>query len=231
MNAMRHVIAVALLLVNGVSSNAPGGHAWRGFARRLTGGSVEVGVSLGGALLLKEYVLDARYIPSESMLPTFAVGDLLLLDKVSHRMRPLARGDVVCFTPPPALVRMIPALGRRNLCCIKRIVAIEGDEVCVRRGKLYINGEAQAEPYIAEPQMSYRTRPVIVPPDHLFVLGDNREHSVDSHCWGCLPRDLVLGVPLCRYWPPARHTFFRRAAANFDQRAPQARQAPTVVVV
>ena len=215
---MRASAGVGLLLLLGVSGARADAVPWRGLGRSVAGGTAELGVSLGGALLLREFVLDARYIPSESMLPTFEVGDLLLLDKVSHRVRPLARGDVICFLPPPALKRMIPALNNGgNQCCIKRVVALAGDEVSVRKGTLFVNGAAQAEPYVAAPP-SYRMRRTVVPDGHLFVLGDNRELSIDSHCWGALPRSLVLGVPLCRYWPLRRHSLFRRRSANFDAR-------------
>ena len=148
--------------------------------------------------------MDARYIPSESMEPTLEIGDLLLLDKVSQRLRPARRGDIVCFSPPDALVRLIPSLGQGgNLCCIKRVVAVGGDEVRVRRGQLIINGQPQAEPWLAAP-MSYRMDTVRVPAGHYFVLGDNRERSADSHVWGCLPHRLIVGFPLCVYWPPKR---------------------------
>lgn len=178
---------------------------WKDITRGAVGGTRDIATSLGGALLLKEFVLDARYIPSESMLPTFAVGDLLLLDKVSHYWRRPTRGDVICFKAPPELVAIIPALGRgKNVCCIKRVVAVAGDEVCVRRGCLVVNGQVQAEPYRSSERIRYRMSTVRVPPGHYFVLGDNRERSVDSHCWGPLAESHLIGMPLCTYWPPSR---------------------------
>jgi signal peptidase I len=173
-------------------------------ARRLSGGALELGISFGGALLLRDHVLDARYIPSESMTPTFEVGDLLLLDKLSLRGRPAERGDVVCFHPPPSLVALLPELGRGQLCCIKRVVAIAGDKVCVRRGRLFVNGRTPCEPYLAAERIGYRLRATRVPEGHVFVLGDNRNASYDSHVWGCLPVELLIGRPLCTYWPPRR---------------------------
>ena len=73
----------------------------------------------------------------------------------------------------------------------------------VKGGRLFVNGEEQAEPYVPEP-MRYAMRRQVVPPGHVFVLGDNRNHSYDSHVWGCLPHEAVLGTALCTYWPPQR---------------------------
>ena len=173
---------------------------------RAAGATIELGSIFGGAFALREYVADARHIPSTSMCPTLKVGDLLILDKVSIRLRRPERGDVVCFRPPPALVKLLPdvSTGSTGVCAIKRIVALPGDKVSVLRGRLFVNGQAVEEPYLAEPRMGYRMRRLAVPAGHVFVLGDNRNDSYDSHVWGCLPSDLLLGRPLCTYWPPSR---------------------------
>jgi signal peptidase I len=167
---------------------------WRTDAAELTASMV---IAVG----VRMFAVDARYIPTDSMEPTFAVGDHLLLDKVSRMFRPPARGDVVCFQPPAAAVtkHSLPA----GSCYLKRVVAVAGDEVQVRNGRLLINGKVQAEPYVSE-RMGYAMPSRIVPAGHLFVLGDNRNHSYDSHFWGCLPQERVLGMPLCTYWPPLR---------------------------
>lgn len=182
--------------------------------RKMAGATLEMGYIFGGAYALREYVADARHIPSQSMDPTFEVGDLFLLDKLSIRWRVSARGDVVCFRPPPALVALVPEMadilarsGRRStgICAIKRIVGLPGDKVCVRRGKLFVNGLPADEPYLADGyNINYRMKPVRVPAGHVFVLGDNRNDSYDSHVWGCLSTDAILGRPLCTYWPPQR---------------------------
>jgi len=86
---------------------------------------------------------------------------------------------------------------------IKRVVALPGDEVRVRGGRLHVNGCAQQEPYVAR-RMGYRLGTKRVPDGHVFVLGDNRDASCDSHVWGSLSQSLLIGVPLCTYWPPSR---------------------------
>lgn len=172
-------------------------------AARAAGAALEIGTTVGGAYLLREHVMDARYIPTESMVPTLEVGDLLLLDKISLRVRSAARGDVVCFRPPPALVEMQPALGSGDCCMIKRVVAVAGDSVRVRGGRLLVNGKHVEEPYVPE-RIGYDMGRKSVPAGHVFVLGDNRNYSLDSHMWGCLDEALLIGRPLVRYWPLAR---------------------------
>ena len=97
-------------------------------ARRLpwhTGDAVELTASMAVAVAVRQYALDARYIPTTSMEPTFMVGDHLLLDKVLPSLRPLQRGDVICFRPPPALAENTPP----GSCFIKRVVGVAGDEL------------------------------------------------------------------------------------------------------
>jgi signal peptidase I len=79
----------------------------------------------------------------------------------------------------------------------------QGDEVEVKRGKLYINGDQQDEPYTAE-DANYEFGPVTVPQDCVLVLGDNRNHSLDGHIWGFLPKKNVIGRAVFVYWPPWR---------------------------
>ena len=159
----------------------------------------EIALQLVLAMGVRELVVDSRYVPSPSMEPTFARGDYFILDKLSIRTRPLERGDVICFSPPPALAAGTPAAG----CIIKRVVGVGGDVVLVRGGRLFVNGVCVDEPYVTRPA-KYTMAAVTVPAGELFVLGDNRNESHDSHAWGCLPRKLVLGRPLCTHWPPRR---------------------------
>ena len=79
----------------------------------------------------------------------------------------------------------------------------QGDEVEVKRGKLYINGDRQDEPYTNE-DAAYEFGPVTVPPNCVLVLGDNRNHSLDGHIWGFLPVENVIGRAVFVYWPPWR---------------------------
>ena len=80
---------------------------------------------------------------------------------------------------------------------------IQGDSVRVNNGKLFINGIQQDEPFTAE-DAAYQFGPVQVPPGKVLVLGDNRNHSLDGHIWGFLPKENVIGRAVFIYWPPWR---------------------------
>jgi len=165
-------------------------------------------LSLGIALLLRLTIIEPRYIPSLSMYPTFDVGDQLAVEKVTKRIRPFNRNEVVVFNPPDSFREIMEnnyggSNKKSKEALIKRIVAIEGDEVKVRGGKLYINGEKQDEPFTAE-DAAYEFGPVTVPPGDVLCLGDNRNHSLDGHIWGFLPKENVIGRAVFIYWPPWR---------------------------
>ncbi|MCS5690417.1 signal peptidase I [Cyanobium sp. FGCU-6] len=153
------------------------------------------------ALVLRWLVLEPRWIPSGSMLPTLQLQDRVLVEKVSRRLhRPQAPGAVVVFHPPPAL----QAAGYDpDAALIKRVVAVAGDSVEVSGGRLLRNGEV-ADPDWAGAPMDYDFGPVTVPAHHLLVLGDNRNASLDSHLWGPLPETEVIGRAFWRYWPLQR---------------------------
>ena len=80
---------------------------------------------------------------------------------------------------------------------------LQGDQVRVANGKLYINGNLQDEPFVLE-DAQYEYGPVTVPPGTVLVLGDNRNHSLDGHIWGFLPTQNVIGRAVFVYWPPWR---------------------------
>jgi signal peptidase I len=164
-------------------------------------------LSLFVALLLRFIIIEPRYIPSLSMYPTFDVGDQLAVEKVTKRIKPLYRNEVVVFNPPQAFRDIVEGQygdkGRGREALIKRIVAVEGDKVQVMKGRLFINGEMQDEPFTAE-DAEYQFGPVIVPPDNVLCLGDNRNHSLDGHIWGFLPTKNVIGRAVFVYWPPWR---------------------------
>jgi signal peptidase I len=87
--------------------------------------------------------------------------------------------------------------------CLIFCVHAQGDEVEVKHGKLFVNGDEQDEPFTAE-DAQYEFGPVRVPPENVLVLGDNRNHSLDGHIWGFLPKKNVIGRAVFIYWPPWR---------------------------
>jgi signal peptidase I len=153
------------------------------------------------ALALRWLVLEPRWIPSGSMLPTLQLEDRVLVQKLLPRLGVSPGiGEIVVFHPPEALLE---AGYDRKAALIKRVVAVGGDQVEVRQGQLWRN-EVPVEPDWALGPMGYSLAPLVVPAGHLMVLGDNRNASLDSHLWGPLPETDVIGTAVWRYWPLQR---------------------------
>ena len=170
------------------------------------------------ALLLRWLVVEPRWIPSGSMLPTLQLQDRILVEKVRPRIvqiqhSHLHRGDVVVFAPPQAL---IDAGYDSNAALIKRVVGLPGDELAVMNGRLFRNGQTVEEPWL-EDGMDYLMEPVTVPERQLWVMGDNRNASLDSHLWGPLPETNVIGTAVWRYWPLQRFGPLRISATSNDR--------------
>jgi signal peptidase I len=150
------------------------------------------------ALLLRWLVIEPRWIPSGSMLPTLQLQDRILVEKLRPQLgRPLQPGAIVVFHPPAALV---DSGYDPDAALIKRVVGLPGDRIEVREGRLWRNGMAVQPDWTAE-RIDYKLPPLTVPADHLLVLGDNRNASLDSHVWGPLPRSALIGTAVWRYWP------------------------------
>ncbi|MDJ0508552.1 MAG: signal peptidase I [Crocosphaera sp.] len=147
------------------------------------------------ALGIRTFVAEARYIPSSSMEPTLQINDRLIIEKLSYHFREPIRGDVVVFNPTEALKAQ-----DFHDAFIKRIIGLPGETVEVKIGKVLVNGEEITETYIAE-DPNYDYGPVKVPEGQYLVLGDNRNNSYDSHYWGFVPQDKIIGKAFVRFWP------------------------------
>lgn len=159
-----------------------------------------IAIALALALFIRAFVAEPRYIPSDSMLPTLQVGDRLVVEKISYHFHPPVKGDIVVFDPPQQLQIQGYA---KNQAFIKRVIGTPGQTIEIHNGKVYVNNQPLKENYIAEPP-NYQMDAVKVPEDQLFVMGDNRNNSNDSHVWGFLPKQNVIGHACYRFWPPHR---------------------------
>ncbi len=155
-----------------------------------------LGALLVVVLIIRPFIVQAFWIPTGSMLPTLQPGDRILVNKFIYHLREPKRGEIIVFKAPPST-------GSAGKDFIKRVIGLPGEVVEVRAGKVFINGKPLDEPYIREPPY-YEYGPTLIPPDSLFVMGDNRNDSNDSHAWGPLPRKNVIGKALCIWWPPHR---------------------------
>lgn len=177
-------------------------------------------VALGIAILVKTYVVQAFFIPSESMEDTLQVNDRVLVSKFSYRLGEPEYSELVVFVSP--LQRRVPegqqgpvgrfvdgiaeGLGFKSSeqDFIKRVIAVEGQTVEIKEGSLYVDDEQLAEPYLKDDEGmgDYRSEPV--PQDHVFVMGDNRSNSEDSRKFGPIPESSILGRAFVRIWPLGR---------------------------
>lgn len=143
--------------------------------------------------LIRTYILEARVIPTGSMLPTIQLEDRVIVDKFFFKhFDQLRSGDVIVFHPP--------ASAHASDDFIKRLIGMPGDTIEIRNHTTYINGQPIYEPYILERTIK-NVDPVIVPEGSVFVMGDNRNNSADSREWGFLPIENISGKTLFRYWP------------------------------
>jgi signal peptidase I len=137
-------------------------------------------------------------IPSDSMVPTLRSGDQILALKAHNR--PMQKGDLIVFRAPEFAKIIDPNAGD---LFIKRTIGMPLDVIRLNDGIIYINNQPLSEDYVAGPAQ-YNLDPQIVPADHYFVLGDNRNNSFDSHVWGYVPRNHIIGKAYKIYWPPER---------------------------
>jgi signal peptidase I len=154
------------------------------------------------ALLIKQFLIQAFYIPSESMTPTLEVGDRVLVNKLSYRLHDVNRGDLVVFERPEGETSDVKDL-------IKRVIGLPGDEVVIKDNSVWINGERLEEDYLPVGTVTKQgTRanctdetPCVVPDEFVWVMGDNREHSFDSRYFGPIGEDTIVGRAFLRIWP------------------------------
>jgi signal peptidase I len=148
-------------------------------------------LALAALLFLGINAISARVrVDGFSMLPTLEDGEFVLVSKINYQLGNVERGDIIVFH--------FPIDPEQEL--IKRVIGLPGDVVSVQNGAVAVNGQSLEETYIAAaPAYSGEW---VVPDGHLFVLGDNRNDSSDSHSWGYLPFDKVVGKAVIIYWPP-----------------------------
>ena len=168
--------------------------------------AVAVG-ALAVALLIKAFLLQAFYIPSESMTDTLNVDDRVLVNKLSYRIGDVNRGDIVVFEKPPAAPGTIEDF-------IKRVVALPGETITFVDGDVFIDGQLLTEPYVdgdTRPSASNINSAGCTnapAPDRctlaegwFFVLGDNRNNSTDSRSFGPIEEDTIVGRAFLKVWP------------------------------
>jgi signal peptidase I len=177
------------------------------------------------AVVVKTFVAQAFYIPSGSMEPQLQVDDRIVVSKVSYRLHDPRRGDIVVFDAPrreddeddddsplPARIArtIVQSIGLAPPSTdeyIKRVVALPGERVEGQDGKVLVDGRELVEPYLPDGTATGDFPEVVVPPETVFVLGDNRGNSADSRIFGPVPRSTVVGRAFARVWPVGNASF------------------------
>jgi signal peptidase I len=142
-------------------------------------------------VLVRSFLFENYRVVGRSMDSTLENDQYLAVNKLGYRLHEPQRGDIIVFHDPRD--------GSRKL--IKRVIGLPGEMLEIRNGQVFINNLRLDEPYIQTPG-SYSYPPQPIPDDTYFVLGDNRNNSSDSHNWGTLSRDNIVGKAWISYWPP-----------------------------
>jgi len=172
------------------------------------------------ALVVKAFLAQAFFIPSESMEPQLVTGDRVVVSRLAYDLHEPRRGDIVVFDDPTVPEEpdrsLLPvrwgrdaleALGvvePRGRELIKRVVGLPGEQVSGLGGRVLIDGRPLREPYLAPTVVIDDFPPVSVPEGHVFVMGDSRRNSKDSRRFGPVDTDEVVGRAIARVWPPTR---------------------------
>jgi signal peptidase I len=159
-----------------------------------------VRLTLGGLPNWVERSFEQCVVLSNSMIPTLQVRDRLF---VRHNPAYIPQlGDIVVFEPPTQAVQNRTP-GETEPLYVKRLIGLPGQQVEVSQGQVFVDGQPLSEAYLQAPAQ-YQWGPESVPADSFFVLGDNRNNSIDSHVWGYVPAANLLGRAYKIYWPPQR---------------------------
>lgn len=179
----------------GAESEKPAPAAMRKSVLREYAEALIVAVLL--ALVIRTFVVQAFKIPSGSMLPTLQIGDHILVNKFIYDFAPVRRGDIIVFKFPQDESRDF----------IKRVIGLPGETLEIRGRQVLINGVPLSEPYavyadgpLARALEREHLGPILIPPGKLFMMGDNRDHSMDSRVWGFLDLRKIKGKAFIVYF-------------------------------
>lgn len=167
------------------------------------------------AVLIKTFLIQPFWIPSESMLDTIHVNDRVMVNKLAFQFGEPQRGDVVVFRDPaePEVDESVPEVVVRSVLeaigirtrglddLIKRVIGLPGETITISDNRVHVDGVAIEEPYLDEDVVMPDAGPFVVGDDEVFVMGDNREFSFDSRRFGNIPYESLVGRAFVIIWP------------------------------
>ena len=142
------------------------------------------------------YIVSAFKINGNSMCPTLCDSERVIISKISLKFKKISRFDIVTLYKP----------NNPSKSVIKRVIGMPDEIIEIREGGIYINYKLLEEPFLNKNEIDFISRaikmkPILIPPGHYFVLGDNREYSIDSRHFGIVPEKYIYGIVILRYWP------------------------------
>lgn len=162
-------------------------------------------IAIGLALVIIVFLYQPVKVEGTSMAPLLSDQERIFINKFVYRFEPIQRGDVVVFWYPLD----------RSKSFIKRVIALPGETVEIRRGVLFVNGKKVAEPYVPPRYADLSDYgPARVPKDNYFVMGDHRVSSNDSRIFGPVPNEFIYGRAVFAYWPADHFGSLSSAEAN-----------------
>jgi signal peptidase I len=186
-------------------------------------------IALAIAFLVKTFLVQAFWIPTGSMEDTLKKDDRVLVSKLAYRIGEPRAGDIIVFVAPPGEAAAAPqrsaprrflesiahglGIGSSETDLIKRLIALGGQTVEIKEGRVFVDGRQLTEPYLKDQRPLPPFGPYRVPHDSLFVMGDNRFGSHDSRAFNAVKRSSVLGRAFLRMWPPGRFGSLQRTGS------------------
>ncbi len=173
------------------SSSAPGSNLFT----ELKSWARDIVFAVATAMFIVIFIIQPVKVEGTSMQPRLVDQERIFVNRFIYRFEDIHRGDIVVFWYPRDTSKSF----------IKRVVGTPGDVVEIRNGVVYVNGVEDQEPYLKQEFRDHESyRRTVVPPDQYFVLGDHRNSSNDSRNWGFVPKSLIYGKAIFRYWPMSR---------------------------
>ena len=176
-------------------------HRRRNTRKQIVEWTALLGTALVIALLIRGFLVQPFYIPTESMHPTLMKNDRVLVNKLSYRMHDVNRGDIIVFSAPEGEATG----GIKDL--IKRVIGLPGETVEGRDGHVYVDGRQLEEPYLPDGVLTTDFGPQEIPAGAFWMMGDNRTQSRDSRFFGPIKESTIVGRAFVRLWPPSRLGF------------------------
>jgi signal peptidase I len=174
-------------------------HSWRSVILTVLSALIVANIAI---FAIEHFLLTPVRVPTNSMVPTLYSGDRALVTRQTD-LDDLERGDLVVFAVDPDESKPVDAKGENErILLVKRVIGMPGEDIEAHNGVVAVGIDKRVkEPYLMGRRGSTEIKSTPIPKDHVWVLGDNRDHSIDSRKFGPVPADSIVGRVALRFWP------------------------------